>query len=117
MLGMLPFRLALTDGDIYLSKGFLQNVLSGSGGTYDSTKEDEVKKVHFLMNFTDNFYITVNFVCRILLAFLNDGKSQSNIYIYIFFLLKQIQAKLKAQMVGIQVQFEKIFYICFKVSC
>lgn len=65
MLGILPFRLALTDGDIFLSKGFLQNVLSGSGGTYDSTKEDEVKKVHFLMNFTDNFYITVNFVCRI----------------------------------------------------
>ena len=82
MLGMLPFRLALTDGDIYLSKGFLQNVLSGSGGTYDSTKEDEVKKVHFLINFTNNFYITANFVCRILLAFLNDGKSQSNIYIF-----------------------------------
>ena len=115
MLGILPFRLALTDGDIFLSKGFLQNVLSGSGGTYDSTKEDEVKKVHFLMNFTDNFYITVNFVCRILLAFLNDGKSQSNIYIYIyfFFLLKQIQAKLKAQMVGIQVQFEKKLFRLF----
>lgn len=91
--------------------------MSGSGGTYDSTKEDEVKKVHFLINFTNNFYITANFVCRILLAFLNDGKSQSKIYLYIFFLLKQIQAKLKAQMVGIQVQFEKIFYICFKVSC
>ena len=85
MLGMLPFRLALTDGDIYLSKGFLQNVSSGSGGTYDSTKEDEVKKVHFLINFTNNFYITANFVCRILLAFLNDGKSQSKIYLYIFF--------------------------------
>ena len=95
MLGILPFRLALTDGDIFLSKGFLQNVLSGSGGTYDSTKEDEVKKVHFLMNFTDNFYITVNFVCRILLAFLNDGKSQSNIYIYIyiFFFIKTDTSK------------------------
>lgn len=91
--------------------------MSGSGGTYDSTKEDEVKKVPFLINFTNNFYITANFVCRILLAFLNDGKSQSKIYLYIFFLLKQIQAKLKAQMVGIQVQFEKIFYVCFKVSC
>ena len=62
MLGILPLRLALTDGDIFLSKGFLQNVLSGSGGTYDSTKEDEVKKVPFQINFTDNFYITVNFV-------------------------------------------------------
>ena len=50
---------------IYFLVKFLKNVLSGSGGTYDSTKEDEVKKVHFLMNFTDNFYITVNFVCRI----------------------------------------------------
>ena len=44
-------------------------------------------------------------------------ESHKAIYIYIFFLLKQIQAKLKAQMVGIQVQLEKIFYVCFKVSC
>ena len=92
--------------------------MSGSGGTYDSTKEDEVKKVPFQINFTNNFYITVN-LCRMLLAFLNDRKSQNKkcIYIYIFFFLsKQIQAKLKAQMVGIQVQFEKKI-VSFVLTC
>ena len=50
-----------------------------------------------------------------LLAFLSDRKSQNKkcIYIYIFFLSKQIQAKLKAQMVGIQVQFEKKLFRLF----
>ena len=48
-----------------------------------------------------------------LLAFLNDRKSQKkNVYIYIF-LSKQIQAKLKAQMVGIRVQFEKKLFRLF----
>ena len=42
-------------------------------------------------------------------------ESHKAIYIYIYiFLLKQIQAKLKAQMVGIQVQFEKFVYVVLK---
>ena len=82
----------------------LSNVLSGSGGKYDTTKEDEVKKVLYLTGIIflwQSFIheLTVTLISRLFYKVSVYYTVSSDLFFNILFFFQQIQAKLKAQMV------------------